>query len=111
SLVEQMHAAVNGHLFARELLSRGQAEGVIRAEYGGHRCQARVDWLNPVPGRGLVDLKTADHLDSFEFHITAFGYVHQLAFYRALVERACGERLPVHVIAVEKREPFRCGVW
>jgi len=125
--IEQMHAAVRDHAIARELLSRGVAEGVVRTEYAGHHCQARIDWLRPpcrvacrgnVPERfqghfrgGLVDLKTCDRLDTFEIDLAAFGYPHQLAFYRALVERACGIELPVYLIAVEKREPYRCGVW
>lgn len=111
ALVEQMAASVREHVFARELLADGVAESVVRCEYAGHACQARIDWVNPVEGRGIVDLKTCDRLDSFEFDIGAFGYVHQLAFYRALVGIASAEDLPVHIIAVEKREPFRCGVW
>ncbi len=111
ALVEQMAAAVRDHLFARELLVEGVAEGVVRCEYAGHRCQARVDWINPIPDRGIVDLKTADELDSFEMAMRAFGYLHQLAFYRAMVAVASGHVLPVHIVAVEKREPFRCGVW
>ncbi|MFQ5807432.1 MAG: PD-(D/E)XK nuclease-like domain-containing protein [Phycisphaerae bacterium] len=109
--VEQMTAAVRDHLFTRELLADGVAEGVVRCEYAGHRCQARVDWINPVDGRGIVDLKTADELDSFELAIRAFGYAHQLAFYRALIAEVSGNVLPVHIVAVEKREPYRCGVW
>ena len=111
ALVEQMAAAVRGHLFARELLAEGVAEGVVRCEYAGHRCQARVDWVNPITDRGIVDLKTADELDSFELSLRAFGYLHQVAFYRALIAAASGHVLPVHIVAVEKREPFRCGVW
>lgn len=109
--VEQMAAAVQDHLFARELFADGVAEGVVRCEYAGHRCQARVDWINPVEGRGIVDLKTADELDSFEMAIRAFGYLHQVGFYRALIAETSGQVLPVHIVAVEKREPFRCGVW
>lgn len=111
ALVEQMAASAREHLFARELLADGVAEGVVRCEYGGHACQARIDWVNPIEGRGIVDLKTCDRLDCFELDIDTFGYVNQLAFYRALVSVASGEDLPVHIIAVEKREPFRCGVW
>ncbi len=111
ALVEQMAASVRDHLFARDLFADGVAEGVVRCEYGGHRCQARIDWINPVEDRGIVDLKTADELDSFEMAMRVFGYLHQVAFYRALVATASGRLLPVHIIAVEKREPFRCGVW
>jgi len=111
ALVEQMAAAIHDHLFARELLAGGVAEGVVRCRYLDHECQARIDWINPLEGRGIVDLKTADELDSFEAAVRAFGYVHQVAFYRALVAEVSGHVLPVHIVAVEKREPFRCGVW
>ena len=111
ALVEQMAASVRGHVFAGELFGEGVAEGVVRCEYAGHHCQARIDWINPIEDRGIVDLKTADELDSFELSMRAFGYLHQVAFYRALVATVCGHVLPVHIVAVEKREPFRCGVW
>lgn len=111
ALVEQMAAAVRAHSVARELVVAGVAEGVVRGHYLGHASQARIDWINPATDVGIVDLKTADDLDSFEFALRALGYVHQLAFYRAMVAIACGRVLPVQVVAVEKREPFRCGVW
>ena len=60
---------------------------------------------------GLVDLKTCDNLDYFEAAARAYGYVHQMAFYRAILREASGETAPVHLIAVEKNEPLRCGVW
>lgn len=109
--VEQMAASVSAHVFARELFAEGVAEGVVRCDYAGQPCQARIDWINPIDGRGIVDLKTADELDSFELSMRAFGYLHQVAFYRALMAAASGHLLPVHIVAVEKREPFRCGVW
>ena len=111
ALVEQMAAAVKAHVVAVELLADGVAEGVVRAEYAGHRCQARIDWVSRNNDHGIVDLKTADELDTFEPAMRAFGYLHQVAFYRALVATVSGHVLPVHIVAVEKREPFRCGVW
>ena len=111
ALVEQMAAAVRSHIFASELLSSGTPEGVIRCQLDGHACQVRLDWINPVDQRGIVDLKTADNLDTFETAIETWGYIHQLAFYRAALAAATGLVLPVHIIAVEKREPYRCGVW
>jgi hypothetical protein len=111
AVIEQMAASVAQHVVAAELLAEGSAEGVVRAEYRDHRCQARIDWINPALDHGIVDLKTCDRLDAFENDACTYGYVYQLAFYRALMQHRCGTPLPVHLIAVEKREPYRCGVW
>lgn len=107
--VENVAAAMRRHEFAAALLSDGVAEGVVRCEYAQHRCQARIDWVSP--NNGIVDLKTCDHLDDFEPSVRAYDYVHQVAFYRALIAVASGHVLPVHIVGIEKREPFRCGVW
>lgn len=111
ALVEQMAAAVKDHAIARKLLAEGVAEGVVRGAYANFHCQARIDWISSIDGGGIVDLKTADEIDTFELSMRAFGYLHQVAFYRALVAAVSGHVLPVHIVAVEKREPFRCGVW
>lgn len=137
-LLLRMHLGVARNELAGELLSRGVAEGVVRADYCDVACQIRIDWLNPE--RGIVDLKTCDDLTWFEADARRYGYVHQMAFYRTVLAQplradcsgsvSCSERstdvkrlsgfkpampvgvrLPVHIIAVEKREPFRCGVW
>lgn len=109
ALIEELAAAVQRHPVAGELLAEGVPESVLRCAYRGVPCQARLDWLNPA--RGLVDLKTCDHLKYLEADARSFGYLHQLAFYRALLTLQTGEPVPVYLIAVEKREPFRCGVW
>ena len=57
-LVERMAEGVRGHGLARDLLSEGTPEGVVRAEYCQMPCQIRMDWFDP--HRGLVDLKTCD---------------------------------------------------
>jgi len=109
ALVSSMASGVETHPLAWELLAEGLAEGVVRAEYRGRPCQARLDLFNPQ--RGIVDLKTCDDLGWFEADAKRFFYAHQFAFYQALVAKAAGRNMPVHVIAVEKKEPFRCGVW
>ncbi len=68
-----------------------------------------MDWFEP--HHGIVDLKTCDDLTWFEADARRFGYAHQLAFYRAVLAQVIGVHMPVHLIAVEKKEPFRCGVW
>jgi len=108
-LIESLYAAVQGHCHARDLLAEGCPEGVVRVEYRDLPCQGRLDWLHPQ--HGIVDLKTCENLDWLEMDARSYGYIHQLAFYRSLVAHATGETLPVYLIAVEKREPLRCGVW
>lgn len=109
ALVQAMAAGVAGHADAKALLADGMPEGVVRATYGGLPCQSRMDWFNPA--QGVVDLKTCDDLTWFEADGRRFGYAYQMAFYRALLREVSGQTHPVHVIAVEKREPYRCGVW
>jgi len=109
ALIESLNASVLSHNHAAALLADGVAEAVIRAEYCGLPCQARLDWLNFE--HGIVDLKTCDNLDWLQMDARSYGYVYQLAFYRSLAATITGQRLPVHMIAVEKREPLRTGVW
>lgn len=63
------------------------------------------------PALGLVDLKTCDDLTWFESDARRFGYLYQLAFYQAILRNVSERDFHVHIIAVEKKEPFRCGVW
>lgn len=110
-LIEAMAMSVLNHPRAIQLLEKGQAEGVARANYRGADCQVRPDWF--APEFGIVDLKTCDDLTWFVSDAKRYQYAHQLAFYRAVLcrleEVAC--LLPVYMIAVEKKAPYRCGVW
>jgi len=108
-LIEQMASGVAMNDEAVDLLLYGRAEGVVRADYCGTPCQIRIDWTHP--HRGIVDLKTCDVLDWFEADARRYRYTHQMAFYQAVLAQVTGESVPVHIVAVEKREPFRCGVW
>ncbi|MBI1373708.1 MAG: hypothetical protein GC159_13360 [Phycisphaera sp.] len=112
--IEQMTAGVMSHDLARQLLVLGVAESVLRTRWHEVDCQVRIDWFTHMAGAAIVDLKTADDLTYFEADARRYCYPHQLAFYRSIAATAAGidpRELPVHMIAVEKREPFRCGVW
>ncbi len=109
AFVERLHQAVQAHPVAPALFTGGVAEGVCRAEYLGVRCQVRPDYFEPE--HGIVDLKTCDDLTWFEADARRYGYLHQAAFYRAVLRTASGTAFPVHIVAVEKKEPFRAGVW
>jgi len=108
-LILNMAAGVGTHPVAAQLLAEGIAEGVVRAEYCGLPCQSRLDFFNAE--RGITDLKSCDDLTWFEADARRYGYLHQVAFYQAVVECASSTRFPVHIIAVEKKEPHRCGIW
>ena len=109
SLVMNMAHGVRSHAIAQDLLSQGAAERVVRTEYCRQPSQIRMDWFDP--HCGVVDLKTCDDLTWFEADARRYGYAHQLAFYRAVLAQVIGLLMPVHLIAVEKKQPFRCGVW
>jgi hypothetical protein len=108
-LCDRLARAVREHEAAAAFIAEGQAEGVVRAKFCGFPSQIRIDWMHPE--RGIVDLKTIDDLDYFEMQARSFGYAHQLAFYRTVLAQVAGRKPEVHVIAVEKKEPFRVGVW
>ncbi len=108
-LCTEMNAAVGTSALASGLLAEGVPEGIVRADYCALPCQARIDWVSPT--HGIVDLKTCDDLTWFESDARRFGYAYQLAFYRAVLARVYDEELPVYMVAVEKKEPHRCGVW
>lgn len=107
--IEAMYASVRAHEVASDLLSGGIAEGVVRAVYHGEPCQIRMDYFKP--GGGIVDLKTCDDLTWFEHDARRYGYPWQMAFYRSVLREAYGRECPVFIVAVEKKEPYRCGVW
>ena len=112
--IEQLAGGVMAQALARELLVLGVAEAVLRTRWHEVDCQVRMDWFTHMAGGAIVDLKTCDHLDYFEVDARKFRYAHQLAFYRSISAAAAGidpREMPVHLIAVEKQPPFRCGVW
>jgi hypothetical protein len=107
--IKRLQIAVWLHNGVAELLQDGIAEGVVRAECCGVPCQIRMDFFSPKSG--IIDLKTCDNLDFFEFDARRYQYIHQAAFYRAVLREASGKTYPFYLIAVEKQQPFRCGVW
>ena len=114
----KLQSSVWLHPLAGELLTDGWAEGTVRTTYNGEPVQIRIDYFNPnyrnpVTGRegAIIDLKTCETLDFFESDARRYGYLHQLAFYREVMRIVSGEEFPVYIIAVEKKAPYRVGVW
>jgi len=108
--MSKMAANVQQHERTGMLMAHGVAEHVIRAEWMGRACQIRCDWLD-TDGGLIVDLKTTRGLDSFLASAAKFGYVHQLAFYRDVANAAGADVDLVAIVASEKCEPYRCGLF
>ena len=108
-LIEHIAFGYRAHDRAQELLSEGVPYGIVRSRYCAAACQTRIDWLNPK--WGIVAVMVCDRFTWLETHLRYSGPVHQLAFHRAVVAQRIGHHVPVHVIAVEKELPHRCGVW
>ena len=118
ALMTKLQQSVWTHPVAMELLDDGIAEQTVRTSYCSEPCQIRMDWFRlEYEGRTIIcDLKTCENIDWFESDARKFGYSLQLGFYRAVLMRAIQAELgdrPVdcYLIGVEKREPYRCGVW
>ena len=107
--IANMAAGVASHPDAAMLLSTGQAEGVVRGIFEGMECQIRIDWFHP--HYGIIDLKTCQDLTWFEADARRYRYDIQTTFYREVFHAVTGVYVPVHIIAIEKQEPYRCGVW
>lgn len=113
SLLCGMKLGVQMNPVAARLLACGYAERTIRATIRDFLVQARLDWVAcDGEGADLCDLKTCADLDDFADDIWRYGYPWQQAYY-LMVAEARGLKLPLrsHLIAVEKQEPFRCGVF
>ena len=106
--ISVLNTAVQGHPAARKLLEGIIPEAVIRTEYCGVQCQIRMDAFHPE--RGFIDLKTCDDVDWFPFDARKYGYWDQCAFYWDVLMQVSKVRFPVHIIAVEKKAPFRVRV-
>ena len=115
AFMSKLRESVWAHPVARELLDEGIAEQTVRTRYCGEPCQIRMDWFRADYGGrpAICDLKTCETLDYFEGDARRFGYPQQASFYKEVLKTASGGEIDAdcYLIAVEKREPMRCGVW
>ncbi len=109
ALIENMASGVAMNSEAVDLLLYGRSEGVVRTDYCGVPSQVRLDWVHP--HRGIIDLKTVSNLDAFPYEAKRWRYHNQLAFYQAVLAEVIGQFVPVYLIAIEKSEPYRAGMW
>ena len=102
--------------YANDLLNGGTAEGTLRTRFNDVDVQGRLDyWCDHM--NCIVDLKTCNDLRFFENDAKNYGYAYQMSFYQTLVHycfdefNGLGKYPDVYMVAIEKIEPYRCGVW
>jgi exodeoxyribonuclease VIII len=103
-----MNSSVQHNATAKGLLATGDSECVVRAELYDVPCQIRIDWLT---SGAMMDLKTTADINRFEYDAKRFKYLLQSCFYKMVYEKAFGEKIDAYICAVEKVQPFTCGVW
>lgn len=110
-LFEIMKQSILDHSKAKDILSHGCSEHVVRAELHGVPCQIRIDYYNP--NWGMADIKTCQNIDKFEYEISGRGYHTSGAFYRDVFKTAAKQFMPpkFYLIVVEKIPPYRTEVW
>lgn len=109
ALIYTLSVGVGLNRDAAEIIAACTPECVVRTVIDGVHVQSRIDGF--CNNFGIVDLKTCDDLTWFEADARRYGYPLQMAFYRMVTREATGHTYPITLVAVEKREPFRCGVW
>lgn len=110
-----MAQAVRENPAAAQLLNTlTEREITIIGEIGGRPAKAKVDGIVRLPdGCFVVDVKTTENAAPRDFAASAakFGYFHQAAFYRRLVEQNVGVMGDFIIIAVEKKAPYLTAVY
>jgi len=106
---------------SRLLASRSGAETTVIGSIGGRPAKCKIDAYTiletPAPSHGhiLIDLKTTKSAEprAFAKDAATFGYYHQFAFYRRLLEQqpSMGAQMDAVIIAVEKEPPYLCAVY
>lgn len=112
AVIDGMAEAVLRHELAKKLFEReGQAEVSVFAEHLGVKNRARFDYL-PDDGGIAVDLKTTVDASPAGFAKSAanFGYHIQRGHYLDVLERACGRRVEMLFVTVEKEAPHLVGI-
>ena len=109
--ITKMAQSITRHPEIPEKILRpgGIAEGVVRAEIEGVKCQIRMDYFHP--DVGIIDLKTCRDISFFDYDMRNYGYAFQMAFYRAVLKEVSGINFPVYVVAIDKTDFHVCGYW
>ncbi len=107
SVIRKMDVAASQH---KAVKLEGIAEAVLQATWNGVNCASKIDLVSE-DGSHLVDLKSCDSLEGFKFDINQYNYLQQMGFYYNMLKLNGANPQIVELLAVEKKEPYRAGLF
>ena len=108
SIIRKMDVAVSQHKDVK--LNDGIAEAVLQATWNGVNCASKMDWISQ-DGSHLVDVKSCDSLEGFKYDINQYNYLQQMGFYWNMLKLNGANPTCVELLAVEKKDPYRAGLF
>lgn len=115
ALATAMADSVKANEAAARIIARlVHREVTVIGDIAGSNAKAKVDGIATTGNSAIiVDVKTAATINAKTFATAAatYGYYHQAAFYRRLVEQNVGPVSDFLIIAVEKDAPHLCAVY
>lgn len=121
-IIDTLVDALRFHPIASSVFGKRHKETELAIKCSVEICgepielKGRIDCYSDA---GIVDVKTTQQLtdasgrDRFRYTIYDYNYILQLAFYNLLIQEAyrVPELLPWWIVALEKTEPYRIGVY
>jgi len=97
-----------------ELFKAGNPEVTFRHKMASFGIQSRIDWFDETATSAplIVDVKTIESLEAFDFQFYKYKYYRQAAFYRLVVSKVLGvpaDLLQFAFAVVESNPPYLCA--
>jgi len=108
-LIENMASGIAMNDAAIDVILYGMGNPFSQTNRKGVHCVANADWLHPTEGATYII--TCDDIRNAAEEITKRMIPAKAGFFRNISFDSCGVMLDVWVIAVEKKEPYTCGIW
>jgi hypothetical protein len=114
-LAWRMLASIREKSGVRALFASGSPEVTFRHKMDKFTVQCRADWYDEKAAAGpcIIDVKTIEHLEDFDFQFDRLNYFRQAAFYVMVASAVLKIDAPQiqHVfVVVEKNPPFQTAV-
>jgi len=110
----KMVESVRAKPVVADLFKAGNPEVTFRHKMASYGIQSRVDWFDGTAEAApfIVDVKTIESLESFDYQYEKYNYYRQAAFYRLVVSKVLG--IPAAFVqfafaVVETKPPYLCA--